>query len=419
MKDNYLFIILLLLVFAAIDFYVFMGIRSLMQHSSVLSRKTVYIVYWCFSITVLATLAIYFFGNGQHWSRLAKSLLTGTQLFNFIPKLFLLVFILLDDIQRGVRWVVSKLTVITANAPALQDVNIPRSEFLIKTGIIVAAIPLVSVSYGMISGAHDYRVRKVKLPLKNLPSSFHGMTIAQLSDIHSGSFFRKKAVLGGVEMLLKEKPDLVFFTGDLVNEKADELKEYIDIFSKVKAPLGVFSTLGNHDYGEYVRWSSASAKAANLRDLKEAHRIMGWNLLNNQHHMLRQGSDRLAIVGVENWGAGAGWPKYGNLRQALAGTEEASARLLLSHDPSHWDAQIRPMFPEVDVTFSGHTHGFQFGIEIGDFKWSPVQYVYKQWAGLYKENDQMLYVNRGFGFLGFPGRIGMPPEITIFELVKA
>ncbi len=419
MRDNYLFIILMLLVFAAIDFYVFMGIRSLMQHSSVVSRKTVYILYWCFSIAVLATLALYFFGNGQHWSRLAKSLLTGLQLFNFIPKLFLLVFILLDDIQRGVRWAVSKLTVISANTPALQDVNIPRSEFLIKTGIIVAAIPLVSVSYGMITGAHDYRVRKVKLPLKNLPSSFHGMTIAQLSDIHSGSFFRKKAVLGGVEMLLKEKPDAIFFTGDLVNEKADELRDYLDIFSKVKAPLGVYSTLGNHDYGEYVRWSSASAKAANLRDLKEAHRIMGWNLLNNQHHMLKQGGDQLAIVGVENWGAGSGWPKYGNLKQALTGTEEASARLLLSHDPSHWDAQIRPMFPEVDVTFSGHTHGFQFGIEIGDFKWSPVQYVYKQWAGLYKENEQMLYVNRGFGFLGFPGRIGMPPEITIFELVKA
>ncbi len=419
MRDNYLFVVLLLLVFAAIDFYVFMGIRSLTREYSDLSRKIIYLLYWGFSFTVLLVLAWYFFGDGQQWSRLAKSLMMGLQLFSFIPKLFLAIFILLDDMQRGVRWIVSKLTVLSANSPVFQDVDIPRSEFLIKTGIIAATIPLVSVSYGMISGAHDYRVRRIKLPLKNLPAAFQGMTIAQLSDIHSGSFFRKKAVLGGVEMLLREKPDLVFFTGDLVNEKASELRDYFDIFSKVKAPLGVYSTLGNHDYGEYVRWPSKQAKLNNLNDLKEAHGRMGWKLLNNEHHILEQDGERLAIVGVENWGAGPGWPKYGDLKQALLGTEDTAARLLLSHDPSHWDARVRPMFPEVDVMFSGHTHGFQFGIEIGDFKWSPVQYVYKQWAGLYKENNQMLYVNRGFGFLGFPGRVGMPPEITLFELEKA
>lgn len=358
-------------------------------------------------------------GLAAPWSRTAKNAFLGVQTFNFIPKFFIIIFLLLDDIQRGLKWVITKATWTLNKPEVIEQIDIPRSEFLVKSGIILATLPLVSISYGIVNGAHDYKVRHIKLPLKNLPASFHGMRIAQLSDIHSGSFFRKTAVQGGVEMLLKEKPDMVFFTGDLVNNTADEVKDYIDIFSKVKAPLGVFSTLGNHDYGEYVAWTGPAAKAQNLKDLREAHRLLGWQLLDNTNSIIKQGGDQLAIVGVENWGAGSRWPKYGKLKDALQGTSDAAVKLLLSHDPSHWDAQIRPMFPEVDATFSGHTHGFQFGIEIGDFKWSPVQYVYKQWAGLYQEKEQFLYVNRGFGFLGFPGRIGMPPEITIFELEKA
>ena len=238
-----------------------------------------------------------------------------------------------------------------------------------------------------------------------------------MSDIHSGSFWNKTAVKGGVEMLMNEKPDIIFFTGDLVNDHAGEVKEYVPIFEKLKAPLGVFSTTGNHDYGDYVSWESAEVKRQNFRDLVQAHREMKYDILMNENRFIELGGEKIAILGIENWGAGR-FTKYGKIDAAYRGTEEAAVKLLLSHDPSHWDAQVRPSFPDIDIAFAGHTHGFQFGVEIGNFKWSPSQYVYKQWAGLYKEGSQFLYVNRGFGYLGYPGRIGMPPELTVVELKR-
>ena len=219
-------------------------------------------------------------------------------------------------------------------------------------------------------------------------------------------------------MLMREKADVVFFTGDLVNNEASEVKEYIDIFSKIRAPLGVFSVTGNHDYGDYKSWSSAEIKQRNFQDLVAAHRHMGYDILMNEHRFLEQGGEKIAIVGNENWGGG-GFAKYGKLEKAYQGTREAAVKLLLSHDPSHWDHQVRKIYPDIDMMFAGHTHGFQFGVEIGNFKWSPSQYAYKQWAGLYKEGSQYLYVNRGFGYIGYPGRIGIPPELTIVELKRA
>jgi hypothetical protein len=218
-------------------------------------------------------------------------------------------------------------------------------------------------------------------------------------------------------MFLKEKPDLIFFTGDLVNNETSEVKEYLEIFSKLQAPLGVYSVTGNHDYGDYKSWSSKEAKENNFQDLIQAHNLMGFDLLMNENRIIELSGDKLAILGIENWGAGR-FAKYGKLQEAYAGTEEASVKLLLSHDPSHWDAQVRPNYPDIDVAFAGHTHGFQFGVEIGNFKWSPSQYVYKQWADLYQEGNQYLYVNRGFGYIGYPGRVGIPPELTVIELKR-
>lgn len=292
---------------------------------------------------------------------------------------------------------------------------IPRSEFLAKTALIAASVPFGTMAYGILSGAHDYRIRKVTVKLPNLPRSFDGLTIGHISDIHSGSFFNRTAVRGGVDMLMKHKPDLIFFTGDLVNNESKEVKDYISVFDKFKAPLGVYSVTGNHDYGDYHRFDSVAAKRKNFDDLIEAHRVMGFNLLMNRNHIIEQGGEKLAIIGNENWGAGR-FSKYGKLDRAHQGTDEAAVKLLLSHDPSHWDAQVRPQYKDIDIQFAGHTHGFQFGVEIGNFKWSPSQYAYKQWAGLYQEGSQYLYVNRGFGYLGYPGRIGMPPELTIMEL---
>ena len=273
-------------------------------------------------------------------------------------------------------------------------------------------------AYGILSGAHDYRIRRVKVPLKNLPRQFHGMKIAQLSDIHSGSFFNKTAVKGGVEMLMKEKPDIAFFTGDLVNDRAKEVKDYINIFDKVKAPLGVHSVLGNHDYGDYFQWQDAQAKASNLADLKKAHELLGWKLMLDENRTITVDGESIGLIGIQNWGAG-NFAKYGNLEKAYEHTDDYPVKILLSHDPSHWEAQVLPKYKDIDLALAGHTHGMQFGVEIGNLRWSPVQYRYKQWAGLYEENDQYLYVNRGFGYLGYPGRVGILPEITILELVKA
>jgi predicted MPP superfamily phosphohydrolase len=252
--------------------------------------------------------------------------------------------------------------------------------------------------------------------LKNLPKSLHGLKIAQISDVHSGSFWNKTAVKGGIEMLQKEKADLTFFTGDLVNNKAEEMSEWMNVFDKVSAPLGVYSVFGNHDYGDYADWASEAEKNKNLQDLKEVHRLLGWNLLSNENRIIEVEGEKLGIIGVENWSSKARFPRYGNMKKATEGMEEAAVNVLLSHDPSHWQEQIISQYPQVDLTLSGHTHGMQFGVEIPGFKWSPVQYMYKEWAGLYRSADQFLYVNRGYGYIGYPGRVGIPPEITIIEL---
>jgi predicted MPP superfamily phosphohydrolase len=216
---------------------------------------------------------------------------------------------------------------------------------------------------------------------------------------------------------LNEKADLILFTGDLVNDRSVEMEEYMDIFKQIKAPMGVYSTLGNHDYGDYASWPfNGISKQQNLENLKKVHAALGWKLLMNEHVVLEIDDQQIALLGIENWSAKARFPKYGKMNEAYAGTEKYPFKILMSHDPSHWDAQVRPQYPDVDLTLSGHTHGMQFGIDIPGFKWSPVQYIYKQWAGLYEEGKQKLYVNRGYGFIGYPGRVGILPEITVIEL---
>jgi uncharacterized protein len=243
------------------------------------------------------------------------------------------------------------------------------------------------------------------------------LRVLQISDIHSGSFTDKKAVEHGIERALKLSPDIILFTGDLVNNTADEMADYMDTFSRLKAPMGVFSVLGNHDYGDYVEWPTHEAKKENLEKLKNIHGQLGWRLLMNEHVVIDKHDAQIAIIGVENWSAKKRFPKYGDLSKAYHGSQEIPFKILMSHDPSHWEAEVLPIYKDIDLMLSGHTHGMQFGVEIPWFKWSPVQYVYKQWAGLYEDQHQKLYVNRGFGFLGYPGRVGILPEITLFEFV--
>ncbi len=418
--------LLLIAIFLLIDVYVYQAFRVLTRNSSEATQRAVAWSYWGFTAISLGIYIALQLIPADSIGRVTRTMLTIGVFIAYFSKFITVIFLFIDDIVRFVRWVASQFDHTTPDVPAdstapVADNTISRSDFLVKTALVAGTIPLVAFSYGIITGAHDYRIRRITLPLKNLPRNFDGITIAQLSDIHSGSFFNKTAVKGGVDMLLREKPDLVFFTGDLVNSRADEVNDYIDIFNKVKAPLGVFSTLGNHDYGAYVKWPSVEAQRQNVLNVVKAHKLMGWNPLMDQNHILTQGGDKLAIIGVQNLGFGPAALKAGNLAKAYQGTADYPVKLLLSHDPTHWDAEIRPQYSDIDVTFSGHTHGAQFGVEFGDYKWSPVKYFYRQWAGLYREtatsgSSQTLYVNRGYGYIGYPGRVGILPEITIFTL---
>tara|TARA_R110002049_G_scaffold216691_3_gene388155 strand:+ start:317 stop:1579 length:1263 start_codon:yes stop_codon:yes gene_type:complete len=412
---------LIALFFILIDWYVFQGIKVLIAPFTASTQKVLKYIYWGITIITLTAFFTYHFVNVDAYSKSARMFLLVGVFINFITKLFFVVFLLIDDIVRLIRFIGSFFSSEAVNSEEVSDSSnkISRSDFLVKTAAVAAAVPLVGMSWGIISGAHDYRVRRIKLPLANLPTAFHGMKIVQVSDIHSGSFWNKTAVNGGVEMLMNEKPDMVFFTGDIVNNRAEELKEWITVFSKVKAPHGVYSVLGNHDYGDYVAWDSPQQKAQNLIDLAAMQKAMGWKLLVNQNEVIQVDGEQLAVIGIENWGARARFPKYGKLSEAIKGTENIATKLLLSHDPSHWQAEVLPFFPDISAMFSGHTHGMQFGVDIPGIKWSPVQYVYDEWAGLYQQKGQYLYVNRGFGYIGYPGRIGMPPEITTIELVRA
>lgn len=413
--NKVLFIPLVLIVLFLVDWYVFQAISLLIKNSSETVGKVVRYTYWSLTAVTFGIIIIYNFGNPDWFKGTSRSLIFTGIFINYFSKLFVVLFLFIEDLVRFGKWIISLFQ--NPDTPGETSGTMTRSDFLTKTAIVAGTVPLVAMSWGIISGAHDYRIRRKTIYLPNLPKEFDGIKIAQLSDIHSGSFFNKTAVKGGVEMLMKEKPEIVFFTGDLVNNESAEVEEYINVFDKVRAPLGVFSVTGNHDYGDYKSWDTPQKKVQNFADLKEAHRLMGYDLLMNENRFVEIGGERIAILGNENWGAGR-FAKYGDLDKAYKGSEEAPVKILLSHDPSHWDTQVRPKYNDIDLMLAGHTHGFQFGVEIGDFKWSPSQYAYKQWAGLYQKENQYLYVNRGFGYIGYPGRIGMPPEITLLELKR-
>lgn len=416
---NRVFVIsVLVLILLAIDFYAFQGAKAAFGNLSDQGKKTLNIVYWGISISLLIGIIVYNFVSPELIGRTARSFIMVAVFMVYFAKTLVLPFVLIDDLIRLGKWVYVKATgnMLTGS---FAGNSISRSEFLGRVGLAVAAVPIVGMIYGIVAGAHDYRVRRASVKLPNLPDEFDGLKIVQLSDIHSGSFFNKTAVKRGIQMVLDQKPDMIFFTGDLVNNIADEMDEYWEIFGELKAPMGVYSVLGNHDYGDYYRhWETKEAKAANLEKLKEGQKNMGWRLLMNEHVWIEKGNSKIALLGIENWGEG-GFAKYGDLSKAYKGAEDAPVKLLLSHDPSHWNSQVTQEYKDIDIAFAGHTHGMQFGIEKAGIKWSPVQYRYKQWGGLYQNGSQYLYVNRGFGYLGYPGRIGMPPEITVLELKKA
>lgn len=413
------FLCFFLLIF---DYYCYRAILSVFKKWKPGTKKIFGILWWTYTAGLLIGVFASIYLNLYLTLR---AVILVAFFLTVVCKFVMLPFLLIDELRRTVI----KLTPLSKkqksaakpdHATAIPESGqISRSAFLTKAGMITAAVPLASLSWGVISGAYDYKIKRRTLLLPNLPKAFEGIKMGQISDIHSGSFYNKKAVLGGVEMLLAEKPDFIFFTGDLVNDMATEMRDYQDIFSKVKAPLGVYSTLGNHDYGDYHFGKTGSpAKAKNLQDVIKTHQLMGWDLLMNENRRLKVDGEEIGILGIENWGMGR-FPKYGRMDLAVKNTDDLPVKLLLSHDPSHWRGQVLEKYPQIDVMFSGHTHGMQFGVRTEHFQWSPVQYIYKEWAGLYQEQNQQLYVNVGYGFLGYPGRVGILPEITIFELKRA
>ncbi len=409
--SRYTVFILLGILYVAFDFYLYQAIKLLIEDFSPVTRRAIRIAYFTISIGLFIGMILYQRLDPKDFAGLRLVLMSGF-FITMLGKIVVALFLLVDDVRRLAVYLIDLLPGKTAN-----NYDASRSEFMAKSAMIAGAVPIAVFSFGIISGAHDYRVRKRTVSFKNLPKSFDGMRVVQISDIHTGSFFDKKAVVGGVDLINAQKPDVVFFTGDLVNNRSEEAKPYLDIFRKVKADMGVYSTMGNHDYGDYTDWSSDSAKLKDIQNLHEMHHYMGWDLLLNENRTISVDQEQIAILGLENWGAGR-FSKYGDMAKTVQGTEDIPFKILLSHDPSHWDAQVRPEYPDVDLQLAGHTHGMQFGIEIGDFRWSPSQYIYKQWADLYQQGDQYIYVNRGFGFLGYPGRVGILPEITVLELKR-
>ncbi len=402
-----------LLLIVLIDWYVFQAVKILTK--SWKYKKPIWITYWVFTVVTLLVLAQWKF-FGLHFVSQAVQRYVGLAIMiDYLSKIFALLFLLLDDSIRLYKFI--KRKIISTPKRGLAGKLIPRSAFLAKASIAAISLPITTLGFGILSGAYDYRVRRKRVVIPNLPKAFDGVKIGQLSDIHSGSFYNKTAVQGGIDLMLKEKPDIFMFTGDLVNNETSEVGEYKEMFAKLSAPLGAYSILGNHDYGDYKKWGSPKAKQQNLDDLVQVHKDMGWDLLRNENRIITVDGEQLAILGVENWGKGR-FAKYGDLDKAYSGSEEVSTKILLSHDPSHWDLQVRPNHPDIDLMLAGHTHGFQFGVEIGNFRWSPSQYIYEQWADLYQKENQQIYVNRGFGFLGYPGRVGILPEVTILELVR-
>lgn len=402
--------ILFLIIFIIIDIYAFQAFKTFSKNNW--SHAS----YWIISFLVLSNFIYNFYGFNRHngFSH-ANAYAVGFLIAIIIPKMVLMLSMFLEDVYRVplaiYRYFTESDTV---------DVNYfaSRRQFISKIALGLAAIPLASVLYGIYKGRYNFKVLKYTLTYDDLPKAFDGYKITQLSDIHSGSFDDIEKVKYAINLVNEQKGDVILFTGDMVNNKAEEMHPYLDVFNKLEAKDGKFSVLGNHDYGDYIIWDSEEEKHQNLEDLKDIQKQIGFDLLLNEHRYLEKDGERIALIGVENWGTG-GFKQAGDLKKASQYIKETDFKVLLSHDPSHWEKKVISDDYHYHLTLSGHTHGMQFGIEIpGWFKWSPAKWRYKYWAGIYEEMGQYINVNRGFGYLAFPGRVGIWPEITVIELKK-
>ncbi len=400
------FIILTFLVIA-VEIYTFQAFKTISK--SKLIRFSFLAVSVGIYIYFFVTLLTYDRSNGQTPQ---FQMAVGLLLTISVPKLVIILVLFGEDVYR---WILKLISAISSNETRSL---VGRRQFVSQIALGLAAIPFVSFIYGIVQGKYNYKVLKYQLTFDDLPEAFDGYTITQISDIHSGSFTNKEKIQYGVDLINEQKSDLMLFTGDIVNNKADEMDDWIDVFDKLEAKEGKYAILGNHDYGDYMDWKTPQDKIDNFQKVKEIHKKIGFDLLLDEHRYIEKDGQKIALVGVENWGKG--FNQAGDLERASAGIQKKDFKILMSHDPSHWEEKVKNDDFNYHLTLSGHTHGLQMGIEIpGWIRWSPSKFVYKQWAGLYEEFGRYVNVNRGFGYHAFPGRVGIWPEITVIELKKA
>ncbi|MGA1771712.1 MAG: metallophosphoesterase [Flavobacteriaceae bacterium] len=397
---------LFILFFALFEWYAFQAIKTVTQNRWI----------WLFySIIVISIFGSLIWGgyNRSEGMTVSFNYAIGSFLMLIAFQILLIAFLFIEDLARIFQAIYGYLT---GNKVSDAGFLPSRRKFVSQIALGLASIPLTSLLYGMYKGRYNYKVLQYELTYYDLPEAFDGFTITQISDVHSGSFDNAKKVQYGIDLINRQQSDVILFTGDFVNNRTSELDPWIDTFAQLKAPFGKYSVMGNHDYGDYMQWPSEAAKVENFEAFKKAHQSMGFDLLLNESRFLEKDGQRLALIGVENWGAGR-FKKAGDLNKAVSGLQATDFKVLMTHDPSHWEAEVLPHPFPFHLTLSGHTHGMQFGIEIpGWIKWSPAQWRYKQWAGIYERDQQRINVNRGFGFLAYPGRVGMWPEVSVITL---
>lgn len=399
--------VILFAIIILLEFYAFQAIKTLTK-SKLIKFSWIFI-----SIAVYANFLYVALTYDRTQGQTPQfQMAMGLLLTVLIPKFVVLIFMFGEDVYRGI------LKGISAISSGETQPLAGRRKFISQLALGLAALPLMSFVYGIIQGKYNYKVLKYQLSFKDLPDAFDGFTITQISDIHSGSFTNKEKIQYGVDLINEQQSDVILFTGDIVNNKADEMDNWIEMFAKLYAKEGKYSILGNHDYGDYMDWKHPQDKVNNFQAVKDIHQKIGFDLLLDEHRYLEKDGQKIALLGVENWGKG--FNQAGDLQKASAGIQKEDFKILMSHDPSHWEYKVKNDDFNYQLTLSGHTHGLQMGIEIpGWIKWSPSKYAYKQWAGLYEEFGRYINVNRGFGYHAFPGRVGIWPEITKIELKKA
>ncbi|MBL1214886.1 MAG: metallophosphoesterase [Ignavibacteriae bacterium] len=420
MRNPYLFLIVFTSLILAIDFYAYRGIKKLSVNYGKLIKRIVFILFWI--IPLILILGIILFGSINRSIDPAKFLtyfhfISGTFVLFYVPKLVFVIFNFFDDLVLLFKKLFTKKKVDLAE-PDPNRTPITRGQFLNRVGIVMAGLPFLSIAYGIKWGRFNYTIRNHTLRFANLPKSFDGLRVVQISDFHLGSFLNKKEeVEEAVEFINEQEPDLLLFTGDFVNNVSSEIDLFMPALKKLKAKYGMYSIFGNHDYGDYVKWETPEKRQENIDRIIKLQEEAGFEILLNDSTKIELNGESINLVGVENWGLPP-FPQYGDLNKALANVEKDSFKILMSHDPTHWDEQILEQ-TNIDLTLSGHTHGAQFGVEIPGWRWSPVSMRYKRWGGIYEEGKQYLNVNTGIGFIGFPGRVGMPPEISVIELRRS